>query len=1204
MKYNTGTIRSSSNSNNDPGNSRENNFVTATYEISECLSSRQKLNSPYKGLNPYTEADANIFFGRDKDIHAIVNSLLAWRLTILHGKSGVGKSSILRAGVTHILHEEARQNLENYEFPKLAVVVFPPLEGKFSWKDDPLSALKHEIKETIDKSEWGLQTPEENSSFEETLRWWTTALGDEYDCGKLYIILDQFEEYFLYHEANIGEDDFSRALCQAVTCPDLAVNFLLSLREDSLATLESLSQKIPDLFTHRVKINYLDEYAAKEAIQKPIDYYNQQHSDPIAIEQELIQAILEDVQVGKVKLSDSGIGGIDIKINPSNKIQIETPFLQLVMTRLWEEERQNDSCVLRLSTYRKLGQADQIVKAHLNRQMQQLTKQEKQIAVDTFHYLVTALGTKYSYSAPDLSELTNHHEDEIRALLEKLALGQHRILRTEGRSKADQVKTQRFVIFHDSLAPAIVSWRRRYKEHEERRAAIREQRSKLRKRARRFMSLTALGTAVIIGSIGVLSVAERQEAVRAGEQRLVSLEAIQQAETGSQLEALLRAMGVAQTVRRDHLQSAKPSTNLALQQILSSIQEQNRFSATRDNFPTASQSILSDSGNLAATASLEGQITLWDIAGGKILTAFQAHQGPVIKFQFLADQDRLASAGLDGTATIWDQNGKPITTFQAPDDVGWIVGFSPDGNRLAASSLDGTLTVWPFQGERLASFPNAHDGWILNANFSTDGQLLATTGGSTVKLWNIREQKLLHEYTSEGAVFFVEFSSDGQYLITAGDEGLITRWSVETGQRVDFQNTQQGPIYFLGGQFEDQLTSAVSSKTPTRATASSDGTVSLWNNQGNRLSSLRGHENVVQGISFGQNNQVTTITQNGTVRQWKLQQRAGFPAYETLLLRAQIKYSPNGQSLITSAEKGIKQWQLPIENEQQPPTITSAGIGMGSRFDAGGNLWFVATTQDGQTAFVQTRLQKTSPVSLQSTLGRFWYADLSPDLKWLATTSSDGAEGIAQIWDLQDPGQSPRELDHPERNFIASVAFSPDGQRLATATLDGFVHLWDMAKLEQPLRRFQVAGSYATDLEFDVDGTRLAIALADNSVQLRDVRGGLIQVFQAHKAQVRSVHFSTDGQWLLTSSLDGTARLWDMQGNQWAEYPGRDNSGVLDAAFSPDGTQIATITLDGYVEVWPVEDFDQLVTQGCNWLDDFLKIHSEEQEALSEICPP
>lgn len=90
--------------------------------------------SPYKGLVPFedSEADATLFFGREREREIIVANVVAARLTVLYGASGVGKSSILRAGVAHQLRALARKNLEDVGERELAVVVFS------SWSGDPV----------------------------------------------------------------------------------------------------------------------------------------------------------------------------------------------------------------------------------------------------------------------------------------------------------------------------------------------------------------------------------------------------------------------------------------------------------------------------------------------------------------------------------------------------------------------------------------------------------------------------------------------------------------------------------------------------------------------------------------------------------------------------------------------------------------------------------------------------------------------------------------------------------------------------------------------------------------------------------------------------------------------------------------------------------------------------------------------------------
>src|SRR5262249_58504969 len=90
---------------------------------------------PYKGLMPYGEADAPFFFGREAERGTIIANLLASRLTLLYGASGVGKSSVLRAGVVHHLRRLARRNLQTRGTPGFAVALCR------AWRDDPVANL-------------------------------------------------------------------------------------------------------------------------------------------------------------------------------------------------------------------------------------------------------------------------------------------------------------------------------------------------------------------------------------------------------------------------------------------------------------------------------------------------------------------------------------------------------------------------------------------------------------------------------------------------------------------------------------------------------------------------------------------------------------------------------------------------------------------------------------------------------------------------------------------------------------------------------------------------------------------------------------------------------------------------------------------------------------------------------------------------------
>ena len=131
------------------------------------------VDSPYKGLVPFedTELDALLFYGRERESEIIAANVLAARLTVLYGPSGVGKSSVLRAGVAHRLRRQARENVEEGGHPEFAVVVFD------AWSDDPIGSLRAAVREEL-AAQFGsaLLDERENESLADTLGRWTESL--------------------------------------------------------------------------------------------------------------------------------------------------------------------------------------------------------------------------------------------------------------------------------------------------------------------------------------------------------------------------------------------------------------------------------------------------------------------------------------------------------------------------------------------------------------------------------------------------------------------------------------------------------------------------------------------------------------------------------------------------------------------------------------------------------------------------------------------------------------------------------------------------------------------------------------------------------------------------------------------------------------------------------------------------------------------
>src|SRR5690349_4591951 len=153
-------------------------------------------DSPFAGLNYYTENDSKWFFGRDAERQTIVGNLRATRLTLLYADSGVGKSSLLRAGVASKLLELAHRRHVQRGSAQYIPILFS------SWKDEPADALRARVLEAVREF---VGSDVEFSPAADGLPEVIKAAANAAD-ATLLIILDQFEEYFLYRsgEAHAG----------------------------------------------------------------------------------------------------------------------------------------------------------------------------------------------------------------------------------------------------------------------------------------------------------------------------------------------------------------------------------------------------------------------------------------------------------------------------------------------------------------------------------------------------------------------------------------------------------------------------------------------------------------------------------------------------------------------------------------------------------------------------------------------------------------------------------------------------------------------------------------------------------------------------------------------------------------------------------------------------------------------------------------